>query len=433
MPGHIPETLPVDPLDRPMMWFETISALMIQLELKFDGQLDQNRLARAAWLTVDAEPVLGCRLVHHWRNPCWKRIEAKLEDVFETAASPEEYEAFLQKTLDPYKGPQIRTSLWNDSAGARLLIKVAHHAADAAGVKDVCRVMGSIYNQLDQDPGYRPEPNLSRPENGIKLYGLVPKNERTALKRQYNEYIKQGHVGEGTFRLPFDREPADSGFFYTNRTLAPDQVASMVKYGGSRQATLNDLMVAAMFRAQVSAGGWKGNGQLRVSTTIDLRRHLPERRATAVANLSLSLGAWPNLGLDLGTNFSDTLQKVTAATRKRKDKYFGLDMLVFVWPLLTTIPHALAIRGVRRSLDREHRSNNLADAFTNMGAIDPNDVTFDAKPVEAVLLPPAGFPPFFLMGASGYDGALNLSITGYGVKKDVMENFLDDMVKELAV
>ena len=61
MPGEVPPILPVDPLDRPMMWFETISALMIQLELKFDGQLDETRLAQAARLTVDAEPVLGRR------------------------------------------------------------------------------------------------------------------------------------------------------------------------------------------------------------------------------------------------------------------------------------------------------------------------------------------------------------------------------------
>ena len=37
------------------------------------------------------------------------------------------------------------------------------------------------------------------------------------------------------------------------------------------------------------------------------------------------------------------------------------------------------------------------------------------------------------MGASGYDGALNLSVTGYGVENEVIENFLDYMVRELQV
>jgi len=39
------------------------SEMVIEIEFTFDGHLDEGVLARAADLILDAEPILGCRLV----------------------------------------------------------------------------------------------------------------------------------------------------------------------------------------------------------------------------------------------------------------------------------------------------------------------------------------------------------------------------------
>ena len=45
----------------------------IQAVLRLDGRLDYNKLARAVRLSVDIEPVLGCRFIEH-APPYWKRV-----------------------------------------------------------------------------------------------------------------------------------------------------------------------------------------------------------------------------------------------------------------------------------------------------------------------------------------------------------------------
>lgn len=431
MADTIPSIIPLDPMDRPMIWFETISALMIQLELKFEHEINEERLAKAVLLTLDSEPVLGCRLVDHWRKPYWMRLESINDDVLIRAASHDEYGKFKEKVINPYSGPQMRACLYNNDNGASLLIKVTHHAADAAGVRDVARVMSENYARLKQYPDYKPEPNLTRSENAIRLLRVVPQGERRRLKSQFREYMKKVNSGEGTFRLSIERAPVDS-LFYIHNTLIRDQTESLTLYGRQYEATLNDVLISAFFRAQAEVGGWDGQKNLRITTTIDLRRHLEGKQSSAVANLSLSLSYWPDLARDLGAEFSDTLKKVSAATRQRKVHYFGLDMFVFIWPMLVYLPHRMAVKGVRDNLEKEYKKGNWADTFTNMGTIDPAGVTFDHKPTEAILLPPPSYPPYCLLGASQYDGALTLSMAGYSAHRDISAKLLAAMANELA-
>ena len=41
--------------------------------IKLSGTLDENALAKAVRLTMDLEPVLGCRFVENGGNPFWER------------------------------------------------------------------------------------------------------------------------------------------------------------------------------------------------------------------------------------------------------------------------------------------------------------------------------------------------------------------------
>ena len=423
--------LPLDPMDRPMVWFESTGQMMIQLELKFAGQLDADRLADAALLTLECEPVLKCRLSNHWFKPTWRPVEVAKADLVQFAASRSDYETFKLAGLDTYVGPQIRVCLWNLRQGAHLLIKAAHHAADAAGVKDIARVMAFIYGELSQNPAFKPRPNLTRPETTAQLLGVVPKEKRRALKRQSHYRIKKVQKQRGTYKLPFENGKIESPFFIQS-TLARDKVDFLTRYGHKNGATLNDLLLSAFFRSQVKNGPWDGRRYLRITTTIDMRRHLKGKKASAVSNLSISLSAWPDLGRELGDNFKDTLNKVTTVTKKRKENYFGLDAFLYVWPVIRFMPHGLAGRFVRNLMKKDFQRGNLTDAFTNMGAINPADVCFDDKPSMATLLPPPLYPPYFAVGASGYDGTLTLSSGGYAGQKALSENFLDGMVAELA-
>jgi len=60
----IPDRIPSNRSDNLIGAFDQLGEMMIQMQLEFNHVLDADRLARAMDLTLDAEPVLGCRYVN---------------------------------------------------------------------------------------------------------------------------------------------------------------------------------------------------------------------------------------------------------------------------------------------------------------------------------------------------------------------------------
>jgi NRPS condensation-like uncharacterized protein len=89
--------------------------------------------------------------------------------------------------------------------------------------------------------------------------------------------------------------------------LSQNVVARLVGYGRKHSATLNDLLLAAFFRALAATTNWHGHRQLRVTTTVDFRRYLRDRRVSAVTNLSLGIQGWPSLAQIWGKIFRQPL------------------------------------------------------------------------------------------------------------------------------
>ena len=426
----IPKRFPSQLGDRIMACSDPSGELMIQLELEFAQQLDADRIARSVDLALDAEPVLGCRFVRHWRKPWWERLEPGARKAFLPARDEAEYESFKTAPADACTGPQIGVCLLNLSDAAMLLIKVSHYAADAAGVREVSRIISSIYDKLGSDPDFVPEPN--RP--GSRSVGEILKGVRwTTYPRLYWQFQRDtwaSQVPRATLTLSFRDGPPEA-LSFINRLLPREQVSFLVDYGRKHEATLNDLLVAAFLRALAAQAGLDGHRQLRVTTTVDCRRYVTDDQAPAVANLSLGVLGWPNLGTDLGQDFASTLARVASITRRRKRSFVGLDNLIgfMVWP--GPLPHALATRFVQQYFGGWVRQGNFPHALTNMGAIDPSAVTYGASPLNARLLPPPSTPPHFALGVSGYDGTLTISTGVYGIQWDMAESFLDAMVGEL--
>lgn len=424
----MPQRLPSQLIDRTLAYLEGAGEMMIQLELAFPNPLDATRLARATCLALAAEPVLGCRWVDHWRKPYWERVSANEQDIFVAAQSEAEFELFKEAALDT-AGPRLRVCLWNFPVGAYLLIKVCHYVADAAGVRDVARLISAIYAQLEHDPNYQPEPNLTGSRGVGQILQAVPWPKYPGLFLQSLRDSQASQTPPGTQTLPIQPGPAES-LLFIHRLLAQDQVTCLVNYGRQHNATLNDLLLAAFFRALAVLTNWNGHGQLRVTTTVDLRRYLVGRQVAAVSNLSLVVPSWPSLGTDLGHDFCATLNKITAITQKRKQNFVGVDSLLGLLLTLGPLPHRWASQLMARHTRQLDNQATTANTLTNLGPIAPQTVTFDTKPVMARILPPPVYPPYFLLGVSGYEGTLTLSTGVYALQKDLAERFLEVMVAE---
>jgi NRPS condensation-like uncharacterized protein len=425
----IPRRFPSQGIDRAVAYIDPTGESVIQLEMEFTQKLDAARLARAATLALDAEPVLGCRFVHHWWKPYWVRLAHDVGSVFSEAQNEAEFESFKLAPIDAYKGPQIRVCLWNSADGARLLLKVSHQVADAAGVRSVSMVISSIYSRLSYEPDYQPEPNLKSSRGVRQVLRAIPLHSYPVFFLQ-NLRDHQNQVRGGTLTLPFP-DGSLQPLSFINRFLPQDRVLRLVEQGRMYNATINDLLLAAFFRALVITANWDGRSQLRVNMTIDLRRHLINREASIVANLSLDIDGWPSLGTDLGKDHSATLDKVTTITRTRKQNFLGIDSLIGLLPFYIC-PHTWAAKLTEFYYRQQVEKGNLSHFFTNMGPIDPTAVDFGSRPTEARLLPPVSQPPWFILGISGYGGTLTLSAGVYAVQRDLTERLLDAMVAELS-
>ena len=427
----IPRRFPAQFFDGAAAFADRWMEMMFNLELVFADRLDDQRIARAVDLSLDAEPILGCRYVPHWWKPYWERVDRTEFLTFQLATNENEYLEFRVKSIDTYSEPQLKACLWQASDGDHLILKISHIVCDAGGAKDVARTVSSIYTCLDGEPDYIPQPNV-KGSRGIKqIMRNVPWRKYPHLWLNYRRINRAGKIPPGTHILPFQDGPRDPLTFVV-RHLPKDRVTELAEYGRRCDGTLNDLMLAAFFRAFAFVGEWDGKRQLRVATTVDLRRHIPNGQAEAVAFLSTALNGWPSLGTDLGNDYASTLNKVVAITKKAKADFLGLEHSLLAW-LFIRPPYAR----VNWLLEYDHsqiaKKGNIANTLTNMGPIDPESVTFGVVPVSASMLVPPACSPYFAMGMSGYEGTLTLSAGVYPPNVEITEQFFDAMIAELPV
>jgi NRPS condensation-like uncharacterized protein len=405
-----------------------IADFMLQMELIFKHELDIQRLTDALKLMLDAQPILGCRLVTERNKIYWERLNKPWPDIFFFTRDQEVFDTFRDQPLDSRQGPQINACLLRSAEGDRLLLKVSHLVCDSAGLNDIAAQLSQVYAQLADNSSYRPQPNI----RGIRHCGQIMRHLpwhiypaliidflRTTLSNQIPKKSHALQVTEGP-RTPFT---------FISRHLLPAQIAHLAAYGRKHHATINDLMIAAFFRALATMEPWDGHAALRIQTTVDLRRwYIPSGKAEGICNLSTY--EYINLGTELGADFAATLSRVSSITRRKKSSRIGLSELCTV-PVAGLIPYNLLVKACNRLLHQRISSQNYPSGLTNLGLIQPGTVYFDSHPVEGCILPPVVYPPVLYIGFSGYGTTLTLSAGVPLAAKECIEQFFDQMLKEL--
>lgn len=428
--GSTQKRIPASYLDRAIGFINFLIDPMIQLELKFTEPLDVERLRKAVYLTFDAEPILGCRLVSHWHRPYFQKINGDSTNTFHITESIEEFDAFRSALIDTYQGHQLKVYHYHSSDEDRLLIKVAHSVTDVGGLNKIAHTISSIYSRLEDDPEYKPAPNIDA-SRGLRT--VTRHLKWHVYPRIYLNYL-QGLLAQmprlGTHTLHLKEGPLTPPEF-VHELIPEERVTRLREFGHSHNATLNDLIVAAIFRALIIDEEWDQQSHLRLITSVDLRRwYLSEEEGEAIANLSgMEVISLKNY---IGNNFPATLERVVAFMEKRKSSYIGLSDLIGGLPILILpdkLGHKLYKKMVQRAIDR----GNIAPGLTNMGEIAIDAVTFDRPPDSAWLIAPPYHSPYFLIGLSGYKGTLSLSSVVCPAHKDRVSRFFENVISQLPV
>lgn len=399
--------------------------MVIHLECLFEGHLDEQRLAKALLLALDAEPVLGCRFVTKEKQAFWQRVPDEERVPLCSTADPVVYREFAAAPFDPRKSQSLQACLLRQGSGDCLLFRISHVAADAAGCREAVGTVAYIYRRLRSYPDWVPEPNL-RGERGMRLlFKQIPWKERWKI---FSGWLRsEWRLRRPVRRLELPVEPIES-VGWAVRHLDSTRVSRIAAWGRQRQATLNDLFVAAFLRA-ISMMDKRTTGlQRRLRMTVDLRRYLPDKATGGVCNFSAFEVV--DAGPEPFTSYPEAVARVVAYTSGRKGNRIGFTDWILA-PLLRRFSYPTLCRLFTRMRSVSQRRGSTPNTLTNTGVIPPHVVDFGIKPRDAHVLVPLVYAPLVGVGVSGFDGSVTFSAGVSQATRPHIEQLLDLALAEL--
>lgn len=405
--------------------------------LSMDGRVDEDRMNRAVRLSLDAEPVLGCRFVERWWRPYWERRNdldrTRLCHLTETTDVEQEQMRFLTTPMDPCVDPLVEVEILR-SLTDTLCIKMSHVVADGGGMKEYVDLLATIYRRLAEERDYVAAPNLRGRRSLRQISSRFGFLDKLRIIRCGLQDIIESNFPVPYWNFPFDKvgclEKPKRAFVI--RRIGPERVRIIREYSRNQEATLNDVMLAALYRVLYSLIKPEPTVNFRLRMIADLRRYLPVTKGEAICNLSGFVHL--NIGTELGPAFDDSCFRVRDRMNTIRAGFPGLgdvslSAIVFKW-----FPFFLARRLFRFALRQLIRSGNIPPILTNWGAIEPERADFgDVTAEQAFGAPPTVFPPFFSLTVTSFRETLTLC-TGFlenAIARRKIEHLLERLENEL--
>jgi NRPS condensation-like uncharacterized protein len=424
----IPAHLPAPAQDVMNYLFRGQHDEQIRCILALDGRLDAARMARAVRLTLDAEPVLGCRFVEHSWRPYWERRDdldhlplCSVVEAQDASALERERGRFLFAPLDVRAGPLVRAGIFRGQADT-LCVKVHHVAADGLGTIQYMARLAHLYRELDSNPDYRPEPNL-KPRGQSQVFRRMGLTGLLVGLRQFPRVASAWGPQSSASDL--------SGRAFAIRRIGPERLRMLKTYAHERGAGMNDLLLAAYYRALFALSHPPVGSRCVMTVPVDMRRYLPADQAVSICNLSNVVQI--AIPYQCATTFDETLRQVHTAMQALKSSAPGVAMGLLCEA--TLLPGFAAAQSLWRVIiKRVTTVGRMAPFFSNVGVIPDEHVDFgDVAVVDAVGLGMIMFPPALMLSASTFREVLTLA-TGYcdtAMSRDTMERLMDTFVSEL--
>lgn len=400
----------------------------LHIVIRFGGRIDAERMQRAMRLTMEREPVLGCRFEVR-NNRAWFVRRSDLDElalcpVIETNDTQTELMAFATTAVLAEQDPLIQGRIFRAPEGDTLVIKVNHVVADGAGAKEAAYLVADTYACLEQDPTYKPP--LGKPGYRGQGHFLL----RAGLANLYKAFPKQLKLAAPQFSLPFSGSEA-TGRRFALRHIAPEQVRALKAWGKARGATLNDVLLAAFYRTLVAMGSPAKETPLPIQVPIDMRAFLAKNQPQTICNLSSGLFPAPLLSAE--DSYEQVLSKVVETMARWKSRRPGLTGAILM---------ELAMAGGYRNAQARFSqmvpigSKVSPLLLSNLGILDASRLAFGSAAVlDAIALTPIMLGHGLMLGVSSYRDTLTLSI-GYCqglIAETTIKDLLERVVSELNI
>ncbi|PGE16577.1 condensation protein [Bacillus toyonensis] len=428
----------VTPQDRMNYLLGLYSAdLQINAVLYFPVGLSKEILEQSVRITLQLQPVLNSRFVEN-DIPYWEEHSSGTNSsiCFFAEGNDQELEImaidFIKEPGDRIQGPMVQTILLRGTTTDMLVVKLSHLCSDGAGVKEYINLLGAIYTHLslggskDQIIKEFGEGNESfRDQSHVFKYAGI-----SDVKSAYRPNQEQQ---ASLWSFPSQPNKNKSPKMSVGR-LSREQTLCLTKWTKAQQATLNDVIMTAYFRAlsHFTVYAEPRTAEKMIGLTIDLRRYLPNYTTGAICNLSGM--EMPVIKMEDGESFNQTLVRVKQSMDKIKGQNPGLSsaagMEILAGMKLSTVKEMY-----NQQYEQAVQMGMALPLMTNFGVIADEPIQFgEIQAEDGYMTSPIMYAPFFSMGASTYNGRLTFTI-GYHApetSKEKVDKFLECVINQLS-
>jgi NRPS condensation-like uncharacterized protein len=394
--------------------------------LTFASRVDEQRLRAAMRLAMDAEPVFGCRYVPG-RKPYWERRDdldsLPLCTLAETPDFSRELERFVDAPCDGTRDPLLAARIVRGETDA-LFFKTSHLAADGAGCKRLLSLVAGLYRN-PQRAAQGISPNLGCRGAG-QLFNQTGWRECLRILRQ-----PRLRRARDVWRFPVANGQDRGDLRFAIRRLGPAAFDALRAFGKRVGATLNNVFVAACFRALWRFLDFPPGIPQSITIPADARRYLRYGGTEAICNFNAPLHATIERIID--EPFEQTLIRIRNCPLAEPVRRERAVAAMFWISVLYHLFLRRVERGLETGLKRPSNQWRSVIALTNLGAFDPDQFDFGVPLTDLYRISQAAFAPSLIIGVSSFCKKLTFAINypGRAIRAQDIERFFDIFVEEL--
>ncbi|WP_308899099.1 hypothetical protein [Candidatus Desulfosporosinus nitrosoreducens] len=397
--------------DQLQYFFQEYNDHQLHGVIYFKDLLDWEAIKKAVILSIDIVPLLNSRFVLNCFRPYWQGSgNYQEQDVISLsyATKPDqEINRFLTAITNELTGPQLKATVVRCSGKDALCIVMNHMVCDGAGFKEYLYLLAALYTrQYVQDTA--PLNFIYGSRSSRQIYRQL--NFMTKLKLFFlpNEPLQN----RNDIYFPLSQESGQATPYILKHKMPPELFCRLKKYGRDHAVTINDIILAAYYRALYNIVDIAPGNSLTIPCMVDLRRYLPDKKADGICNLSSMILC--HIGSEIGDSLEDTIKKVNRAMQAKKQGFPGMHGLATLNLLFRFLPFSMVKKIIKKNYV------NPLIGMTNIGIIDSNRLRFGNLFIEdAFVTGSIKYFPYFQLALTTYNNSITFSFNFYGFEQDI--------------
>lgn len=387
--------------------------------LHFDGNINKTALKKALTMTLNVVPILSSKYVENVKEPYWEKVDSSsFKDILTFVSTKSEFNSFMTSRTNEATGPQVKACLLSSSNKDSLCILMNHMICDAAGFKDYLYLLCSLYCNLLKNPDYKSNYIL----NGDRSINVI--NNKFSFKNKFKTLMFQGKESNGFINLNFPMSTSEEiKPFILTHEISEDRFLSIKKYCKNHKVTINDVTLAAFYRALYKI---LNKNELSISAAVDMRKYLKDKNINALTNFSATVIS--NITIEPNDTFDDTARKVNSDMNLKKKNFIGLNAFVKISLLFKLFNYKHAKKLLKNGF------KNPLIGMTNIGILDSKKLCFEGTQISnAFMFGSMKYKPYFQLALTSYNNIMTFTVNLYGNSKDKenVESFFTLLDKEL--